>query len=60
MAVGRLRPHDTEVSARGFMGLIMVYALRQELMPSLTPPLPETDHFVEEALQIFLVGFQAK
>ncbi len=60
VAVGRLRPHDTEASARSFMGLVMVYLLHQELMPSLTPPLPEIDHYIEEALRIFLEGLQVK
>ncbi len=59
VALGRLRAHDTAVSARSFMGLVMVYALHQELLPTLTPPLPDVDHFIDEALRIFLDGLQA-
>jgi AcrR family transcriptional regulator len=56
--LGRLRPHDTQVAARTFMGIIMVYALHRELLPSLGPPLPEPDHYVTKALDIFLKGLQ--
>jgi TetR/AcrR family transcriptional regulator len=56
--VGRLRPHDTQVAARTFMGIVMVYVLHRELLPTLGPPLPESDHFVNEALRIFLEGLQ--
>lgn len=56
--LGRLRPHDTQVAARTFMSIIMVYVMHRELLPSLGPPLPEQDDYVTEALDIFLKGLQ--
>jgi TetR/AcrR family transcriptional regulator len=56
--LGRLRPHDTQVAARTFMGIIMVYVMHRELLPTLGPPLPEPDHYVTEALDIFLKGLR--
>jgi TetR/AcrR family transcriptional regulator len=56
--IGRLRPHDTQVAARTFMGIIMVYVLHRELLPTLGPPLPEPGHYVSEALAIFLKGLR--
>jgi TetR/AcrR family transcriptional regulator len=58
--LGRLRPHDTQVAARTFMGIIMVYVMHRELLPTLGPPLPEPGYYVSEALAIFLEGLQAK
>lgn len=53
---GTLRPHDPQVSARAFIGTLLVYILGIEVIPPLGVGLPDTDTYADEIVSIFLQG----
>lgn len=56
IARGTLRPHDPQVSARVFVGSLLVYALATRLFPPLSVGLPDSSAYADEAVGIFLKG----
>jgi AcrR family transcriptional regulator len=56
--LGRLRPHDLQVSTRVFMGMFMAYMLTREVITPLAEGLPEAERYAEEAVAIFLGGLR--
>ncbi|GIV95631.1 MAG: TetR family transcriptional regulator [Herpetosiphonaceae bacterium] len=57
--LGRLQPHDPQVGARSFLGMLMAYILSREVIPHLRAGLPEVERYVEQAVAIFLDGLRA-
>jgi AcrR family transcriptional regulator len=56
--LGRLRPHNTQSSARSFIGSFVVYLLSQEIFPPLRAGLPEKEEYVKNMVGIFIKGLQ--
>jgi AcrR family transcriptional regulator len=56
--LGRLRPHDPQVSARAFLGMFMVYMLMREVITPLAEGLPEPEGYAEEVVALFLGGLR--
>lgn len=52
----RLRPSDTESSARSFMGMLLVYIIGHEIFPLLGTGFPEPGTYAENVVEIFLKG----
>ena len=53
---GRLRPHNTQSSARAFIGMLIPQAAGLGLLPSLAEGGPTTAEHIETAVEIFLHG----
>ena len=58
VALGRLKPHDVQSSARSFMGAFVTYVLSRELFLPLRANLPEPERYVREVVAIFLSGLR--
>jgi AcrR family transcriptional regulator len=58
--LGRLRPHNTQSSARSFFGSFIVYMLSREIFPPLRAGLPEKEEYVENMVRIFIKGLQCE
>ena len=56
----RLRPHDTQSSARSFMGSLVIYLLGREIFLPLRAGLPAQEIYVREMVDIFLKGLRPK
>ena len=56
--IGRLRPHDTQSSARSFIGSFVVYMLGSELFIPLRAGLPPQEVYAREVVDIFLRGLR--
>lgn len=56
--MGRLRPHNTQSSARFFIGSFVVYILSRELFPPLRTGLPEREEYIDNIVSIFIKGLQ--
>ncbi len=56
--LGRLRPHDPQVSARAFTGTLLVNVMARVMMPQAAEGLPATDDYIREAVEIFLRGLR--
>ncbi len=56
--IGRLRPHDTQSSARSFIGSFVIYLLGRELFVPLRAGLPAQEVYVREVVDIFLKGLR--
>ena len=54
--MGRLRPHDTQSSARSFIGSFVAYVIGRGLFPPLHAGLPDRERYAEEVITIFLKG----
>ena len=54
--MGILRPHDTQSSARSFMGSLVVYLLGREIFLPLRAGLPVQESYTQEVVDIFLKG----
>jgi TetR/AcrR family transcriptional regulator len=57
--LGRLRPHDPQVSARVFTGTLLVNIFARMVFPPLAEGLPDPDRYIQEAVEIFLQGLSA-
>jgi AcrR family transcriptional regulator len=57
VAGGELRPHKTEVTARGILGIIFMYHLTQDVFSTSHVTKEE---FVKEALDNLMIGIKAK
>lgn len=58
--MGTLRPHDPQVSARAFIGMMLIYILGKEIIPPLGVGLPDMDAHIDEVVTIFLKGLQTE
>ena len=56
--IGRLRPHDTQSSARSFVGAFVVYMLGHEIFLPLRAGLPTQELYAQEVVNIFLKGIR--
>ncbi len=56
--MGRLRPHDTQSSARFFLGSLVVYIIGREIFLPLRAGLPAQELYVQEVVNIFLTGLR--
>jgi TetR/AcrR family transcriptional regulator len=54
--LGRLRPHNTQSSARAFVGMLIPQAAGLGLLPGLAEGGPTNDEHIETAVDIFLRG----
>ncbi len=54
--LGRLRPHDPQVSARAFTGTLLVNIFARMAFPQLAEGLPDPDQYVQEAVEMLLRG----
>ncbi len=58
--LGRLRPHDPQVSGRAFYGAINAYVMAHALFPSLSEGLADADTYVSQLIHTFLDGLRAE
>ncbi len=58
--IGRLRPHDTQSSARLFMGSLVVYVIGREIFLPLRAGLPAPELYTQEVVNIFLKGLRTE
>jgi hypothetical protein len=58
--MGILRPHDTQSSARSFIGSLVVYLLGREIFLPLRAGLPAQESYAKEVVDIFLKGLRSK
>lgn len=56
--LGRLRPHDTQSSARVFIGSLVSYLLGSELFLPFRAGLPTKESYTQEMVNIFLKGLR--
>ncbi len=56
--IGRLRRHDTQSSARFFIGSFVVYMIGSELFLPLRAGLPPKELYAQEVVNVFLKGLQ--
>ena len=57
--LGRLRPHDVQVSARAFMGLIFPQAMGKLMLPALRKEALADSAYLDAVIDIFLTGLAA-
>jgi AcrR family transcriptional regulator len=55
---GRLRPHNTQSSARSFIGSFLIYIIGRELFMPLRAGLPAQEVYAREVVNTFLRGLQ--
>ena len=58
--MGRLRPHNTQSSARSFTGSLVVYLMGREIFMPLRAGLPAQELYAQEVVNIFLKGLCPK
>jgi TetR/AcrR family transcriptional regulator, regulator of autoinduction and epiphytic fitness len=58
MDTGQMRQHDPRASARAFMGMLMIYIVSREIVPSLGKDIPESDAYLQEVITLFLQGLR--
>ena len=56
--LGRLRPHDPQVSGRAFYGAVNAYVMGQALFPSMSAGLPDATTYVDHVVVTFLDGLR--
>ena len=56
--MGTLRPHNTQSSARAFMGTLVIYLLGREIFLPLRAGLPAQEVHAQEVVDIFLKGLR--
>lgn len=56
--MGRIRSHDTQSSARSFMGSLAAYMIGSELFLPLRAGLPTKEKYAREVVNIFLKGLR--
>jgi AcrR family transcriptional regulator len=59
IASGKLRPHDVEVSARMFLGSLILYVLGSSIITSMGEGLPPPDPYIEALTANLLDGLRA-
>ncbi|HEX2619928.1 MAG TPA: TetR/AcrR family transcriptional regulator, partial [Phototrophicaceae bacterium] len=47
ISLGHLRPHDSKISVRAFMGMLLVYMLGTQFFPPFGVGLPDSGHYAE-------------
>jgi AcrR family transcriptional regulator len=57
---GRLRPHDTQSSARSFIGAFVIYIVGREIFLPLRAGLPDQELYAQEVVNIFLKGLSSE
>jgi AcrR family transcriptional regulator len=57
--LGRLKPHDPRAAARAFMGMLIVYVLGREILPTVGAGFPEAEQYGQQVTAIFLNGLSA-
>jgi AcrR family transcriptional regulator len=55
---GRLKPHNTEVSARMFISTILIHVLAHHVFPKLAVGFGERDAYVKQVVDTFLNGLK--
>jgi AcrR family transcriptional regulator len=58
--LGRLRPHDTQSSARSFMGAFVIYMIGREIFLPFRAGLPAPELYAQEVVNIFLKGLRSE
>ncbi|MGB2815151.1 MAG: TetR/AcrR family transcriptional regulator [Dehalococcoidales bacterium] len=58
--MGILRPHDTQSSARSFMGSLVTYLMGREIFLPFRAGLPAQEIYAQEVVDIFLKGLRPK
>jgi AcrR family transcriptional regulator len=58
--IGRLRPHDTQSSARSFIGSFLTYMIGSEIFLPLRAGLPAPELYAQEVVNIFLKGLRTQ
>jgi AcrR family transcriptional regulator len=58
VALGKLRPHDTQSSARAFISTLTGYALISEILTPLKDGMPERPQYIDDVVNIFLAGLR--
>jgi len=58
VALGRLRRHSSQSSARAFIGTLLGYALTSEILTPLRQGLPERKQYIRDVSAIFLEGLR--
>ena len=58
--IGRLRPHDTQSSARSFIGAFVIYMIGREIFLPLRAGLPAPELYAQEVVNIFLKGLRSE
>lgn len=58
-ALGRLRQHSSQSSARAFIGTLLGYALFSEILTPLRRGLPERKQYIQDVCAIFLEGLRS-
>ncbi len=51
-----MRPHDTQSSARSFIGSFVIYMIGREIFLPLRAGLPDQELYAQEVVTIFLKG----
>jgi AcrR family transcriptional regulator len=59
MDAGLLRPHDPDISARAFAGMLVHAIFCDEIFPQLRNDHPLSDEYIQEIVRIFLDGLNA-
>jgi TetR/AcrR family transcriptional regulator len=57
--LGTLRPHDPKGAARALMGMLLVYALGREVLPTVGAGFPPAETYQQQVTEIFLSGLRA-
>jgi AcrR family transcriptional regulator len=55
---GYLRPHDTAVSSRAFIGMMLAYVLGHSMFSGVREGMPARDAYVEGVIRIFVEGLR--
>ncbi len=58
VTLGRLRPHNTQSSARAFISTLIGYAMVSEILTPLKDGLPERPQYIDDVVIIFLAGLR--
>jgi len=58
VALGRLRRHSSQSSARAFIGTLIGYAMTSEILTPLGQGLPERKQYIQDVCAIFLKGLR--
>lgn len=56
--LGRLRPHDPQISARTFTGSLLVNVMARVILPQVAVGLPDADQYVQETVEMLLRGLR--
>ena len=57
---GYFRPHDTAVSSRAFVGLMLAYVLGHSMFSGVREGMPSRDVYVDGVVEIFIEGLRKR